>query len=109
MDNDTPIQETPEFKNALASELLRIAEGLRQTAENAITQPHSQPRLHTPKYKSYATKPPAPKIEQYARWVEREFPELYPDGLSEHDVRLISIAIRTYQDFQREANGRPPR
>jgi hypothetical protein len=68
-------------------------------------QPQPQPQP-VPAHKAYATKAITPKVAQFAEWVEREFPELYPQGLDDRDVRLVMITNKAYSHFQAEVNGR---
>jgi hypothetical protein len=85
-----PLEETPEFKAALEAAIAaKVAE--------AVAAATAKLPKHEPAYRAYATKEISPACVQYAKWLNREFADLYPDGV---DARLLMIATRAYRWFQ---------
>lgn len=79
-----PLEETPEFKAALAA---AVAEALAKSGR--VTG-----------HRAYATKEISPACAQYAKWISREYPELYPT-IDDVDARLLMIATKAYRWFQK--------
>jgi|SRR5215472_5185888 len=53
-------------------------------------------------YKAYATKAISPAVKQYAVWLVREFPELYPAGAEDAaTLRLIQVSLKGYTFWQK--------
>jgi hypothetical protein len=75
-----PLEETEAFKAALALALAK-ATPVRESGHRA-----------------WATKDVPRAMVQFARWIAREYPDLYPDG--EVDARLVMIASKAYRFFQ---------
>ena len=58
-------------------------------------------RAKTPRqtgHRSYLTKPVPQAMLDYTAWLEREYADLYPNGL---DPRLVMVSLRGYSYFQR--------
>jgi hypothetical protein len=55
-------------------------------------------------YRAYATKEVPRAMVQFTEWINREFADLYPEGV---DSRLVTIASKAYKAFQSSDLNRP--
>jgi hypothetical protein len=86
------IEDTEAFKAALEK---RLAEELAK-----------RPQSNATGYRQWATKEITPKMELFAKWIEREFSDLYPTG--KVDRRLLTIVNKSYTTFQRSDMNTDP-
>jgi hypothetical protein len=87
------IEDTDAFKAALEK---RLAEELAK-----------RPQTNATGYRQWATKEITPKMELFAKWIEREFSDLYNEE-KPVDRRLLTIVNKSYTTFQRSDMNTDP-
>jgi hypothetical protein len=93
----TPAQKAAATRAAKAKVVKEQSEALAKELEK------SKPAAKAPKpervtgHRAWATKEVTPAMVKFSRWIEREYPELFPKGI---DDRLVMIASKAYGYFQ---------
>jgi hypothetical protein len=88
------------------AEIARLKAELAAARDAAKSAKTAAKEKHEAGHRGYLTKPVEGKVADFARLVEREYPEL--GELSEREQRFVLITLRAYRVFQAEANGRTP-